>query len=76
MCHKTRDHLLATPEAFRALYAQRLPHYRKADLTVDATGKTVEQLAQEICFEFATEPAVVKSFSRSAAVPCRRLNVV
>ncbi len=40
--------LAATPETFRALYAQRLPHYRKANLTVRTAGKTVEQLAQEI----------------------------
>jgi shikimate kinase len=40
--------LAATPEAFRLLYAQRLPFYRTADLTVSATGKSVEELAQEI----------------------------
>ncbi len=40
--------LAATPEAFRLLYAQRLPFYRTAELTVNATGKTVEELAQEI----------------------------
>jgi shikimate kinase len=40
--------LAATPEAFRDLYAQRLPFYRTADLTVNATGKAVEELAQEI----------------------------
>ena len=40
--------LAATPDAFRALYAQRLPFYRSADLTVNATGKTIEELAQEI----------------------------
>ena len=40
--------LAATPEAFRLLYAQRLPFYRTADLTVSATDKTVEELAQEI----------------------------
>lgn len=40
--------LAATPESFRLLYAQRLPFYRAADLTVNATGKTVEELAQEI----------------------------
>ena len=40
--------LAATPEVFRALYAERLPFYRSADLTVNATGKTVEELAQEI----------------------------
>ena len=40
--------LAATPEVFRALYAQRLPFYRTAELTVNATGKTVDELAQEI----------------------------
>jgi shikimate kinase len=40
--------LAGTPETFRALYAQRLPYYRKADLTVKTEGKTVEELAQEI----------------------------
>ena len=40
--------LAATPEAFRDLYAQRLPFYRTADLTVNATGKAVQELAQEI----------------------------
>jgi shikimate kinase len=40
--------LATAPDAFRALYAQRLPFYRSADLTVNATGKTVEDLAQEI----------------------------
>jgi shikimate kinase len=40
--------LAATPEAFCALYVQRLPYYRSADLTVNATGKPVEVQAQEI----------------------------
>jgi len=40
--------LATTPEAFRLLYAQRLPFYRTADLTVNANGKGVEELAQEI----------------------------
>jgi shikimate kinase len=40
--------LADTPEAFHALYAQRLPSYRSADLTVSATGRAVEELAQEI----------------------------
>ncbi len=40
--------LAATPQAFRLLYAQRLPSYRSADLTVSATGKAVDELAQEI----------------------------
>jgi shikimate kinase len=40
--------LATDAEAFCTLYAQRLPHYRKANLTVDGTGKEVEQLAREI----------------------------
>ena len=43
--------LVTTPEAFRLLYAQRLPFYRTADLTVNANGKAVEELAQEIVRE-------------------------
>jgi shikimate kinase len=40
--------LAADPEAFCALYSQRLPHYRKAELVVSADGKTAEQVAREI----------------------------
>jgi shikimate kinase len=40
--------LATTHEAFHLLYAQRLPAYRTADLTVNASGKTVEELSQEI----------------------------
>jgi shikimate kinase len=40
--------LVATDEVFHALHAQRLPFYRSADLTVNANGKAVEELAQEI----------------------------
>ena len=40
--------LAADPEAFRALYAERLPQYRTADLTVSTTGKTAEESAREI----------------------------
>ncbi len=40
--------LAADPEAFGALYESRLPHYRKAHLTVSTNGKTAEQVAQEI----------------------------
>lgn len=35
-------------EAFCALYARRLPRYRKAGLTVNTAGKSVEQVAREI----------------------------
>jgi shikimate kinase len=40
--------LATTDEALAALYAQRLPYYRTAHLTVNANGKAVEELAQEI----------------------------
>jgi shikimate kinase len=40
---------LAVDEAaFCTLYAQRLPVYRQAELTVAAHGKTADQVAQEI----------------------------
>ncbi len=52
--------LAASPEAFRALYAQRLPQYRMADLTVTTAGKTAKENAQEIASELGLErtPAV------------------
>ncbi len=40
--------LAADAEAFCALYAQRLPHYRKAKLILSTEGKTAEQVAREI----------------------------
>ena len=40
--------LAADSAAFRKLYEQRLPSYRTAHLTIDTTGKTVEQVASEI----------------------------
>ena len=40
--------LASAPDAFRGLYAQRLPRYRKADLTVSTAGKTAEDSAREI----------------------------
>jgi len=40
--------LAADVEAFCALYARRLPHYRQAKLIVNTEGKTAEQVAQEI----------------------------
>lgn len=54
-CHieseSSKEHLrplAADPDAFRTLHTQRLPHYRKADLTVNTAGKTVEESAEEI----------------------------
>lgn len=40
--------LAADAQAFCALYAQRLPHYRKAELIVNTAGKAAEQVAREI----------------------------
>ena len=40
--------LAADPEAFRALYAERLPQYQTADLTVSTAGKTADESAREI----------------------------
>jgi len=40
--------LAADPDAFRALYEERLPQYRTADLTVNTSGKTMDQVAREI----------------------------
>ncbi len=40
--------LAADEAAFCALYAQRLPSYRKAELTVNAHDKTADQVALEI----------------------------
>ncbi|MGA2371377.1 MAG: shikimate kinase [Candidatus Korobacteraceae bacterium] len=40
--------LAADVEAFCALYARRLPHYRKAKLIVNTEGKAAEQVAREI----------------------------
>jgi shikimate kinase len=50
--------LAATPDAFRFLYAQRLPYYRTAHLTVNATGKAAEELAQEIVLNLRLLPGL------------------
>ena len=54
-CRAARDRspqnprpLAADPDAFCALYAERLPSYRHADLTVHTAGKSADQVAQEI----------------------------
>ena len=54
-----RDSLrpLATdPDSFRALYAERLPQYRNADLTVNTAGKTFEESAREIVASLQLRP--------------------
>jgi shikimate kinase len=35
-------------KSFRSLYEERLPQYRTAELNVDASGKSTEQVAREI----------------------------
>ena len=40
--------LAADASAFRKLYDQRLPFYRAAHLTIDTSGKTVEEVAKQI----------------------------
>jgi shikimate kinase len=40
--------LASDAETFRALYAQRLPQYRKGDLTVNTAGKSVQDNARMI----------------------------
>ena len=40
--------LAADADAFRALYMERLPQYRNADLAVNTAGRTAEENAQEI----------------------------
>jgi shikimate kinase len=40
--------LAADRDAFRALYSQRLPHYRTAQITVRTAGKTIEEIAAQI----------------------------
>ncbi len=47
-CGQNPRPLAENEQAFYALYAQRLPFYRQADLVVDAEGKTPEQIAGEI----------------------------
>lgn len=47
-CQENPRPLARDEEAFCALYVQRLPFYRQADLIVNAEGKVPEQVAREI----------------------------
>lgn len=47
-CGQNPRPLAENEQAFCALYTQRLPSYRQADLVVNAEGKTPEQIAGEI----------------------------
>jgi len=48
--------LAADREAFLRLYQHRLPHYRKADVRVDAAGKSASVIAREIATAFGLGP--------------------
>jgi shikimate kinase len=47
-CEQNPRPLAQDETAFCALYAQRLPLYREADLVVNAEGKTPEEIAREV----------------------------
>ncbi|MGC2110949.1 MAG: shikimate kinase [Candidatus Korobacteraceae bacterium] len=47
-CAENPRPLARDADAFRALYAQRLPQYRKATLTVNTEGKSIDKTAREI----------------------------
>ena len=47
-CEQNPRPLAEDEPAFCALYAQRLPHYRQADLIVDAEGQLPEEIARAI----------------------------
>jgi len=47
-CEQNPRPLAENEQAFCALYAQRLPSYRQANLVVKAEGKTPEEIAREI----------------------------
>lgn len=47
--------LAADPDAFRTLYAERLPRYRTADLTVGTAGRTPEENAYQIAARLRLE---------------------
>ena len=62
-CAAARDRYNPRPlagddAAFCALYAERLPRYREAHLTVDAAGKTAEEIAREIAAALRLAEAV------------------
>jgi shikimate kinase len=55
-CGQNPRPLAVDGEAFSAIYAQRLPHYRRARLVVQAQGKSAEQLAGEIAAQLQFAP--------------------
>lgn len=48
--------LASDPDAFQALYAHRLPHYRGADLTLITNNLTFDEQAQEIAIRLNLVP--------------------
>jgi shikimate kinase len=55
-CPENPRPLAEDAEAFYALYARRLPSYRKADIVVSTEAKTVEQIAREIAMALQLTP--------------------
>ncbi len=58
--------LAVDTEAFCALYAQRLPHYRRAEIILNTANKSVEQTAREIVerLRLSKTPARISGFSK------------
>jgi shikimate kinase len=63
-CRETAEHTQQNPRplardeaAFCALYEQRLPSYRQAELTLNTHGKTAHQMAREIASALGLSPA-------------------
>jgi shikimate kinase len=55
-CPENPRPLAEDAEAFRALYARRLPSYRTADIVVSTEGKTIDQIAREIAAALQLTP--------------------
>jgi len=56
-CGENPRPLADDEERFCALYAQRLPFYRNADLVVAADQKTPDEIAGEIAKAFRLKPS-------------------
>jgi len=73
MCERSDPNprpLAENEDAFGALYAQRLPFYRQADLVVNVEEKTPEQIAREIArdLRLQTSAASLKEAHRRGAI--------
>lgn len=48
--------LMKSPNQFRQLYEARRPHYMKAELLVDTSGKDIDNIADEIAARLGLRP--------------------